>query len=83
MLHNSLDRIDPYTHSKRQFCSKRFVASFQLARQCLRVAASVAHPACVLRIIRVCLCRCLLFDLANFNSRLRERRHGRKNHSKA
>ena len=67
MLHNSLDRIDPYTHSKRQFCSKRFVASFHLARQCLRVAASVAQPACVLRIIRVCLCRCLLFDLANFD----------------
>ena len=54
MLHNSLDRTDPYTHSSW------LDSSFAMA-------ASVAQHACVLRIRRVCLCRCLLFDLANFD----------------
>ena len=54
MLHNSLDRTDPYTHSSW------LDSSFAMA-------ASVAQPACVLRIIRVCSCRCLLFDIANFD----------------
>ena len=54
MLHNSLDRTDPCTHSSW------LDSSFAMA-------ASVAQPACVLRIIRVCSFRCLLFDLANFD----------------
>ena len=54
ILHNSLDRTDPCTHSS--WLDSSFA-----------VAASVAQHACVLRIIRVCLCRCLLFDLANFD----------------
>ena len=32
MLHNSLARTDPYTHSKMQFCFKSIVASFPLAK---------------------------------------------------
>ena len=52
--HNSLDRTDPCTHSS--WLDSSFA-----------VAASVAQHACVLRIIRVCLCRCLLFDFANFD----------------
>ena len=55
MLHNSLDRTDPCTHSS-------------LLNSSFAVAASVAQPACFLRIIPVCLCRCLLSDLANFDS---------------
>ena len=46
ILHNSLNRTDPYTHSSW------LDSSFAMA-------ASVAQPACVLRIIRVCSCRCL------------------------
>ena len=52
ILHNSLDRTDRCTHSS--WLDSSFA-----------VAASVAQHACVLSIIRVCLCRCLLFDFAN------------------
>ena len=66
ILHNSLDRTDPCTHSS--WLDSSFA-----------VAASVAQHACVLRIIRVCVCvgACFLTSQILINP-LRERRHGRK-----